>query len=112
MTKCIFYLGIMFSSSACAQTGLPVDVTPQEALYPYRDASGKSGYADEYLYIRIAAQYKSASLFTGHGFAVITDSLDKKGVIGQNNKLIIARDYGAIQLHVLEDFTWAEVLKF
>ena len=112
MTKCIFYLGIMLSSSACAQTGLPVDVTPQEALYPYRDASGKFGYADENLHIRIEPQYKSASLFTGHGFAVITDSLDKKGVIDQNNKLIIAPDYDAIQLHVLEDFTLAEVLKF
>jgi len=99
----------MFSSSACAQPGSPVDDTPREVLYPYRDKSGEFGYADENLHIRIEPQYKTASLFTEHGFAVITDSKDKKGVIDQNNKVIIAPEYDVIQLHVLENFTIAEV---
>src|SRR5690606_5909314 len=109
MTKCMIFLCIMFSSSACAQPGSPVDDTPREVLYPYRDKSGEFGYADENLHIQIEPQYKSASVFTEHGFAVITDSKDKKGVIDQNNKLIIAPEYDVIHLHTLEDFTLAEV---
>lgn len=105
----MIFLCIMLSSSACAQPGSPVDDTPREVLYPYRDKSGRFGYADENLHIRIEPQYKTASLFTGHGFAVITDSKDKKGVIDQNNKVIIAPEYDVIQLHVLENFTIAEV---
>jgi len=49
MTKYIFYLGIMLSSSAGAQTGLPVDVTPQEALYPYADGWVSQQENDEFI---------------------------------------------------------------
>jgi len=101
----------MLTGSACVQTGSPVDVIPHQPLYPYRDKSGKFGYADENLHIKIKPQYKHASLFTEQGFAVVTDSLDKKGVIDQNNKMIITPDYDAIQLHALENFTIAGVHK-
>ncbi|SEH99610.1 WG containing repeat-containing protein [Paenimyroides aquimaris] len=101
----------MLSSNACAQTRSPVDDTPHEVLYPYRDKSERFGYADENLHIQIEPQYKNASLFTEHGFAVISDSLNKKGVIDQNNKLIIVPEYDVIHLHTLEDFTLAEVHK-
>lgn len=103
-------LCVLFSSSACAQQKPPVTEPLHEALYPYRDKSGRFGYADENLHIRIEPQYKMASLFTVQGFAVVTDSLDKKGVIDRNNQVIIAPAYDNIQLHVLKDFTLAEVL--
>lgn len=111
MYKFMVLLLTMISGSACAQTGSPVDDTSHEALYPYRDKSGKFGYADENLDIKIDPQYKRASLFTGQGFAVVTDSLDREGVIDQNNNLILAPGYDDIHLHALEDFTIAEVHK-
>lgn len=101
-------LCVLLTDSACAQPQ-PASDRLQERLYPYRDKSGKFGYADENLHIKIEPQYKRASLLTGQGFAVITDSLDKQGVIDQNNKLIIASEYDVIHLHTLEDFTLAEV---
>lgn len=101
----------MLAGSACAQEQQPISDRLQETLYPYRDKSGKFGYADENLHIKIEPQYKRASFFTGQGFAVVTDSLDREGVIDQNNNVILAPGYDAIHLHALEDFTIAEVLK-
>lgn len=111
MTKFTVFVCAMLIGSASAQTGSPIDVTSQGALYPYRDKSGKFGYADENLHIKIAPQYKHASLFTGQGFAVVTDSLNREGVINQNNSVILAPEYDDIHLHALEDFTIAEVHK-
>jgi len=111
MTKFMVLIGTMLISSACAQQESPVSDTLQTALYPYRDKSGRFGYADENLHIRLEPQYKMAGLFTGQGFAVITDSLDRKGIIDKNNQVILAPDYDNIQLHPLEDFTLAEAFK-
>ena len=109
MTKFMVLLCAMLTGSACAQQQQPVSDRLQETLYPYRDKSGKFGYADENLHIKIEPQYKRASLFTGQGFAVVTDSLNRKGVIDQNNNVILAPDYDDIHLHALEDYTIAEV---
>lgn len=111
MMKHMILLYILFSSNACAQPKLSVNNTSNEILYPYRYKSGKFGYVNDSLQTRIEPQYTHAELFTEHGFAVITDSLDKKGIIDKNNKVIIEPNYDAIRLHVLEDFTLGEVLK-
>lgn len=111
MMKHMILLCILFSSNACAQPKLSVNNTSNETLYPYRYKSGKFGYVNDSLQTRIEPQYTHAELFTEHGFAVITDSLDRKGVIDKNNKVIITTDYDAIQLHALNDFTLAQVLK-
>src|SRR5699024_6602986 len=111
MKKLMILLCVLFSSSVYSQHGLPASEVQHQTLYPYRDKSGKFGYADENLQIHIEPQYKKVELFSKQGFAVITDSLDRKGVIDKNNKVIIAPGYDAIQLHVLEDFTLGEVLK-
>lgn len=102
-------IGIILISNVCAQQESPVSKTLHTALYPYRDKSGRFGYADENLHIRIEPQYKMASLFTEHGFAVITDSLDRKGVIDKSNRVVLTPDYDHIQLHPVADFTLAEV---
>src|SRR5690606_14630462 len=104
MNKFMVLLLTMITSSACAQTGSPIDDTPHEALYPYRDKEGRFGYADKNLQIHIEPQYKTASLFTEQGFAVVTDSLNKTGVIDKNNRVVIPLDYDRIDLSELDDF--------
>lgn len=108
MCKFMILLGMMISHIACAQQ----EPIAKEQLYPYLDREGQFGYVDENLQMRIQPQYKTASLFTEQGFAVITDSLDRKGVIDKNNKVIITADYDAIQLYALNNATIAEVYRY
>lgn len=107
MTKCIILICTLFAGSSFAQ----VNDTLHGALYPFRDKSGKFGYADENLSIKINSQYKKADVFTKQGFAVITDSLDRKGVIDKRNNMILPADYEHVRLFTLEDFTLAEAYK-
>lgn len=109
MMKHMILLCIFFSSNACAQPKLSVNNTSSENLYPYRYKSGKFGYVNDSLQTRIEPQYDHAELFTEHGFAVITDSLGKKGIINKSDQLVMPTDYEYIRLFMLNDFTLAEV---
>lgn len=102
-------LWTILTASACAQQ-TPVAT---EQLYPYRDREGRFGYVDQNFHTRIQPQYKTASLFTKHGFAVVTDSLDRQGVINRDNKVIIEAGYNSTPIHSfeLDNFTLAEVRK-
>lgn len=112
MKKLMILLCVLFSSSACSQHGLPASEVQHQTLYPYRDKSGKFGYVDDNLQFHIAPQYKMASLFTEQGFAVITDSLNRKGVIDKSNHIIIPPEYEYLRLFALNDFTLAAVYNF
>ena len=108
VTKFMILLGGLFTSNASAQHNLSAVKLPHGPLYPYRDKSGKFGYADERLRIHIQPQYHTAGLFTPQGFAIITDSLGRKGVIDTNNTKIIPAFYDQIHLSETEDFTLVE----
>lgn len=114
MTKCMVLLWTIFTCNACAQQTIPIADSLQEqeqALYPYRNSAGLFGYADKNLQIHIEPQYKTASLFTEQGFAVVTDSLSNTGVIDKNNRVVIPFDYDRIDFSELDDFTLAEAHK-
>lgn len=102
-------LCVLFSSGAYAQQGLQASEAQHPTLYPYRDKSGNFGYVDDSLRVHIPPQYKMASHFTEQGFAVVTDSLDRKGVIDKSNNRIVPAEYEHLRLIALEDFTLAEV---
>lgn len=108
VTKFMILLGGLFTSNASAQHNLSAVKLPHGPIYPYRDKSGKFGYADESLRIHIQPQYHTAGLFTPQGFAIITDSLGRKGVIDTNNTKIIPALYDQIHLSETEDFTLVE----
>lgn len=108
MQKFMVLICMLFASGADAQNGLPGEDVSHEVWYPYRDKSGKFGYADENLNIVIEPQYRTASVFTKQGFAVITDSLDQKGVIDKNNHIIVPANYEYMRLLTLDDYTLAE----
>src|SRR5690606_3789723 len=96
MNKFMVLLLTMITSSACAQHKPQIMDRLQETLYPYRDKEGRFGYADKNLQIHIEPQYKTASLFTEQGFAMVTNSLNKTGVIDKNNRVVIPLDYDRI----------------
>ncbi|GAB3017091.1 hypothetical protein GCM10027051_22210 [Niabella terrae] len=111
MTKFIVLIGGILTCSACTGQVQPVTETPQAKLYPYRNQAGQFGYVDDKLQIRIEPQYKMAGLFTGQGFAVVTNHSDENLVIDKVNQVILEPDYDLVQLYELENFTLAQVSK-
>lgn len=111
MRKFMVLICMLFVSGAYGQHDLLGKDVLREAGYPYRDKSGKFGYADDNLNIVIEPQYEKATVFTKQGFAVITDSLNRKGVIDRNNHIVVPTDYDYIRLFLLDNYTLAEVYK-
>lgn len=110
MYKFMIILCMTITNIACAQQEEQGETVQ---LYPYLDSEGRFGYVDQNFQMRIQPQYKSASFFTKHGFAVVTDSLNKEGVINQDSQFVIKADYlpKSIHLYELDGFTLAEIRK-
>lgn len=80
-----------------------------ELWYPYLGKNGLYGYADGEFRVHIAPQYKRADFFTKQGFALVTDTTNKMGIIDKNNKPVVPIAQEHIVLHELSDFTLAEI---
>src|SRR5690606_41216410 len=108
MRKFMVLICMLFVCDAYGQHDLLGKDVLREAGYPNRDKSGKFGYADDNLNIVIEPQYATATVFTKQGFAVITDSLKRKGVIERNNDSVVPTVYEYIRLSLLYHQTWGE----